>query len=302
MYYAYCGWLLQRVARIYNFLFLFGVVLSPVALGQQAPPSQSAANVISCISKQGERQVCPADTQAGVALLRSTGDSTCLLGKNWGYDDAGLWVSNGCGGEFAIGGTHEATGANNFVGLFEPYGSIRTHFAAFHSDAEVQDNATRFGINFATRGKVKVIAGVEWGVNLVRSETQFNLSGAGPSDQFGELNTTTAPVFTARIGFAGVDIGPLGTVRVGKMYAPHYDVAGYTTDRFNVFGGQGTFAYTAGTDGGITGTGARTAWCSIGIPLSKFWRSPYRVSFALLETATRPMGWVVPSSSKFCRG
>ena len=36
---------------------------------------------------------------------------------------------------------------------------------------------------------------------------------------------------------------------------PQYDVAGYTTDRFNVFGGQGTFAYVAGTDGGETGTG-----------------------------------------------
>ncbi len=42
---------------------------------------------------------------------------------------------------------------------------------------------------------------------------------------------------------------------IGKQYAVQYDIAGYTTDRFNVFGGQGTFAYVAGTDGGQTGTG-----------------------------------------------
>ena len=62
-------------------------------------------------------------------------------------------------------------------------------------------------------------------------------------------------MFLARIGFAGIDAGPLGRVAVGKMFAVHYDVASYTTDRFNVFGGQGTHAYVAGTDGGETGTG-----------------------------------------------
>jgi hypothetical protein len=96
---------------------------------QAAPITQSASTVITCVSKQGERQVCKADTAAGVALLRSTGDSTCLLGKTWGYDSAGLWASDGCGGEFAIGGTREASGLSQFVGMFEPYGQLRTHFA-----------------------------------------------------------------------------------------------------------------------------------------------------------------------------
>ena len=64
-------------------------------------------------------------------------------------------------------------------GMFEAYGQLRTHLAAFKDDLEVQDNATRLGINFATRSKIKVYAGTEWGVNLVQSETQFNLSSAG---------------------------------------------------------------------------------------------------------------------------
>jgi predicted porin len=126
--------------------------------------------------------------------------------------------------------------------------------AAFKDDLEVQDNATRVGINFTSRSAIKVIAGMEWGVNLVASETQFNLSAQSPSG-FGTVESRTNPVFLARLGFAGIDAGPLGRVAVGKMYAVQYDIASYTTDRFNVFGGQGTHAYVAGTDGGETGTG-----------------------------------------------
>jgi hypothetical protein len=38
-----------------------------------------------------------------VALLKSTGTAPCLLGKTWGYDDTGIWVSDGCSGEFLAG-------------------------------------------------------------------------------------------------------------------------------------------------------------------------------------------------------
>jgi predicted porin len=256
-------------------------ILTTCAHAQQPPVTKVLANAVTCLSRPGERQVCSADTSQGVALLHPMGETTCLLGKNWGYDDASVWVSNGCGGQFAVAGptvagaptaapgatvapvataatgTKETSAPHNIVGMFEPYGQIRIHFAAFKNDAEVQDNATRVGINFATRGKIKVIAGTEWGVNLVQSETQFNVSGAGPSGstQLPVLGTETNPIFLARLGFIGVDFGPVGKVTVGKEYAPHYDIASYTTDRFNVFGGQGTFAYIGGTDGGVTGTG-----------------------------------------------
>jgi predicted porin len=254
MYSVQRGLVLRSLLRVSILLILPGARLSLCAQAQQAPASQSVPTVITCISKPGERQVCKADTSAGVALLRSTGDSNCLLGKSWGYDDSGIWVSDGCGGEFAAGSTKEANGGSSFVGMFEAYGQLRAHLAAYKDDLEVQDNASRIGLNFATRSKIKVIAGVEWGVNLVQSETQFNLSAAGSQD-FGGVVTNTTPVFTARLGFTGADFGPFGRVTIGKLYAPQYDIAGYTTDRFNVFGGQGTFAYVAGTDGGQTGTG-----------------------------------------------
>jgi hypothetical protein len=67
-----------------------------------------AVGPLVCESTNNERKHCAADTSAGVALTRSTGSGACLLGKTWGYDDTGVWVSGNCGGEFTLGQT--ATG------------------------------------------------------------------------------------------------------------------------------------------------------------------------------------------------
>jgi hypothetical protein len=75
------------------------VDLAPSPGDTQQPPSS-----IVCKSTAGERNQCAADTSAGVALLRSTGDAACLLGKTWGYDNKGIWVSDGCSGEFLARG------------------------------------------------------------------------------------------------------------------------------------------------------------------------------------------------------
>jgi hypothetical protein len=58
---------------------------------------------VACSSKPGERQHCAADTSSGVVLARSSGEAPCLLGKSWGYDDQGIWVSDGCSGVFVVG-------------------------------------------------------------------------------------------------------------------------------------------------------------------------------------------------------
>jgi hypothetical protein len=58
---------------------------------------------ITCASSANERQHCAADTTSGVSLVKSTGSAPCLLGKSWGYDDTGVWVSDGCAGEILAG-------------------------------------------------------------------------------------------------------------------------------------------------------------------------------------------------------
>jgi hypothetical protein len=75
---------------------------------QAAPTVASDApatgqNTISCVSREGTREACAANTSEGVALVKSTGTAPCLLGKTWGYDDTSIWVSDGCGGEFIAG-------------------------------------------------------------------------------------------------------------------------------------------------------------------------------------------------------
>ena len=57
---------------------------------------------MTCASKPGEREHCAANTSKGVALVRSAGESACLLGKSWGFDDQGVWVSDGCVGTFLV--------------------------------------------------------------------------------------------------------------------------------------------------------------------------------------------------------
>jgi hypothetical protein len=75
-----------------------------LAAAQTPPPSPtSQPKTVTCVSLPGQRQSCPADTSGGVALQQSMGTGACLLGKTWGYDDKSIWVSDGCGGIFALG-------------------------------------------------------------------------------------------------------------------------------------------------------------------------------------------------------
>ena len=73
---------------------------SPGGAPTASQPAVPQQNIVPCSSRPGERNHCDADTSAGVALVRSSGGAPCLLGKTWGYDDSGIWVSDGCSGEF----------------------------------------------------------------------------------------------------------------------------------------------------------------------------------------------------------
>ena len=58
--------------------------------------------LVLCESKNGQRGACTADTAGGVMLARKISDSDCRFGRDWGYDDDGIWVTNGCRAEFAV--------------------------------------------------------------------------------------------------------------------------------------------------------------------------------------------------------
>jgi hypothetical protein len=76
---------------------------TPAPQTAPAPQTPVAPQTIPCSSQPGTREHCPADTSKGVVLVSSTGAAPCLLGKTWGYDDTGIWVSDGCSARFLAG-------------------------------------------------------------------------------------------------------------------------------------------------------------------------------------------------------
>ena len=80
-------------------IILIGFSLAGLTAQQPAAQPPPPGTIV-CASAPGARQHCAGDTSAGVVLAKTTGAVACLLGKTWGYDDKGVWVSDGCSGEF----------------------------------------------------------------------------------------------------------------------------------------------------------------------------------------------------------
>jgi hypothetical protein len=57
---------------------------------------------LRCESGDGRTRQCPADTSGGVRLSRQLSRSPCIEGQTWGWDRRGIWVGNGCRGEFNV--------------------------------------------------------------------------------------------------------------------------------------------------------------------------------------------------------
>ena len=56
--------------------------------------------VFTCASNDGRQNYCRAYVSRGVELLRQTSRSPCVQGQTWGWDRGGVWVNQGCRGEF----------------------------------------------------------------------------------------------------------------------------------------------------------------------------------------------------------
>jgi hypothetical protein len=55
---------------------------------------------VTCESNNYKRQYCTFDTRSGVRLAHTVGDSQCVKGTSWDYDNNGVWVDRGCRAEF----------------------------------------------------------------------------------------------------------------------------------------------------------------------------------------------------------
>lgn len=54
-----------------------------------------------CESNDNRTRRCNADTRYGIRLVRQLSRSSCVEGRSWGITRDGIWVSQGCRGEFS---------------------------------------------------------------------------------------------------------------------------------------------------------------------------------------------------------
>jgi hypothetical protein len=92
------------------------VLLTVAPAAAQTDTAAPATTSLVCAAKAGERQTCAADTSGGVTLVTVLSQTPCELGKTWGYDTTGIWVSDGCVAVFSV------VRAASLAGSFTPAG------------------------------------------------------------------------------------------------------------------------------------------------------------------------------------
>ncbi|HUP60906.1 MAG TPA: DUF3011 domain-containing protein [Thermoanaerobaculia bacterium] len=82
------------------------VIQQPPQIVIQSPPqivvTTPAAGLVKCESINNGFERCSADTRFGASLARQFSDNMCVFNSTWGFDSNGIWVKNGCRGEFAV--------------------------------------------------------------------------------------------------------------------------------------------------------------------------------------------------------
>ena len=69
----------------------------------QPYPGGTTGQVFRCESQDNRMRRCNVDTRYGVRINRQLSGAPCVQGRSWGYDNSGVWVSNGCRAEFVTG-------------------------------------------------------------------------------------------------------------------------------------------------------------------------------------------------------
>ncbi len=139
--------------------------------------------------------------------------------------------------------------------LIKPYASLRGHLAVYDQKMELQENASRIGVELnIKKGGLGFIAGGEIQLNMFKGGTSFNVDGNLSGGFLTVESAQKQQVFGNRLGYLGLDFGKFGTLTIGKQWSVYRDVTAYT-DRFNVFGSRASATFIGGTDGGETGTG-----------------------------------------------
>ena len=87
-------------------MYKLGCLAAVAAALAVVPAPAKAQNVVTCESEGGRRQTCSVDTRNGeVRLIRQFSEARCVRGRSWGVIPGGVWVDDGCRGQFAVSNT-----------------------------------------------------------------------------------------------------------------------------------------------------------------------------------------------------
>lgn len=75
-------------------------VIGPSAGAQR--DDDGPARAIRCESQEGRPQRCDMSIARGVQMVRQLSRSSCVQDRNWGWDQQGIWVRDGCRAEFSV--------------------------------------------------------------------------------------------------------------------------------------------------------------------------------------------------------
>jgi hypothetical protein len=133
-------------------IFRFGFVLF---VGLHLLVRAGQAQTLSCSSEDGGKKYCEADTRHGARLVKQRSDAACTQGATWGYDEEGIWVDKGCGGDFALG----SSDAGDAPGLAQTVTCTSTNGGRNYCPVE-----TRGGVQIVKqRSDTACRQGVDWG-------------------------------------------------------------------------------------------------------------------------------------------
>lgn len=87
------------------------------------------AQNIYCASDDGRRHTCAINTTGGnVRLVKQQSGSTCVQGRNWGFNQTGIWVDRGCRADFEVSSNRGRGNDNNantgYGGNNQPAGRV----------------------------------------------------------------------------------------------------------------------------------------------------------------------------------
>jgi len=154
--------------------FLFALIVAavgvvPMALAQYYDPYYGSRDDryddqygrydqrIRCESHDRRTNYCNVDTRGGVRLVRQLSDRACIRGRDWGANDRGIWVTDGCRAEFALGSGRGYGSGNGYARSFRCESSdSRTRYCNVD---------TRYGVDLVRQlSRSACIEGRSWGV------------------------------------------------------------------------------------------------------------------------------------------